>query len=71
MNTYINETLRFLGIYLIICFLWITLEKSILGSCDPNIADDIITVILTFSLEANLNSWNNKYKNKQLNNKER
>lgn len=71
MNTYINETLRFLGIYLIICFLWITLEKIILGSCDPNIVDDIIAVILTFSLEANLNSWNNKYKNKQLNNKER
>lgn len=64
MNKYINETLTILGIYLMVCFLWITLEKIILGSCNPNIVDSIIVIILTFSLKCNLNSWNDKYKNK-------
>ena len=64
MNKYINETLTLLGIYLMVCFLWITLEKIILGSCNPNIVDSIIAIILTSSLECNLNSWNDKHKNK-------
>lgn len=64
MNKYINELVTLLGIYLSISVIWILLEKIILGGAIPNPVDAIIAIILTFSLEGNLNTWNRNKDNK-------
>lgn len=60
INKVINELIILLGIYISICAIWITLEEAILGSAVFSPIDTIIATILTFSLEANLKTWNKK-----------
>jgi len=49
----IYETIKIITIYIYVCFSWVVIELLLIGEMKPNKVDDIIALILSFSLYLN------------------